>query len=242
MAYSDETIQFVRLELSKSYSDHKIIVAPCGVEIYTSKTKDFLKKPSDVKWKLIGSGLLAVVYNTMAERERLELCLAAPKSATIIWKETVVPFTVIDCPHPTFHTLTSARNFQERAGILYDNKSVARLVFQVMTMFTSHHQSSSTSKRVQRSLSFSVAPRQTARPVIRRSAFEICTLALSKVHIQQAFSTNVIQVSKGVATVCASPHKSQQERPLLTRSKSAITRANSQHFEMLTTDLCTTEL
>lgn len=244
MAYSDETIQFVRNELSKAYGDHKIIVAPCSAEVYTSKTKDFLKKPSDVKWKLVSSGLVAVVYNTKENRERLMLCLASPKTATIIWKETIVPFTIIDCPHPTFHTLTSARNFHERAGILYENKSVARLVFQVMTMFTSHNQSpsSSTSRKVQRSLSFSVASRTTTRSNLRgmKSTFEICTLALSKITIQQAFSTQTIRVSDPmIATVCASPRHSPQE--LIPTQKSNVCRTKS-HSALLTTDLCTTEL
>lgn len=243
MSYSDETIDFVRNELSKSYSEHKIIIAPCRAEVYTSKSKDFLKKPSDVKWKLLNSGLLAVVYNTKENRERLILCLASPKTATVIWKETVVPFTIIDCPHPTFHTLTSAKNFQERAGILYENKKVARLVFQVMEMFTSRNQSpSSSSKRVQRSLSFSVSSRTVPRPNSRgmRSTFEMCTLALSKIQIQQVFSTETLRVSNPmVATICASPRPSPTK--FLTEPKSPVSRTKSQP-RLLTTDLCTTDL
>lgn len=242
MSYTDETIDFVRTELSKTYCEHKIIIAPCRTEVYTSKTKDFLKKPSDIKWKLLNSGLLAVVYNTKENRERLMLCLASPKTASIIWRETVVPFTIIDCPHPTFHTLTSAKNFQERAGILYENKTVARLVFQVMEMFTSRNQSPSSSKRVQRSLSFCVASRTVPRPKLRgmKSTLEICTLALSKIHIQQVFSTETLRVSDPMfATICASPRHSPIK--FLNAPKSPVLRTKSQP-KLLTTDLCTTEL
>ena len=247
MAIPDETVQFVHAELSKSYGEHKIIIAPCKAEVYFSKTKDFFKKTSDIKWTLVGSGLMAVIYNTKENRERLQLCLASPKTANIIWQEMVVPYTTIDCPHPTFHTLTSTRNYQQRAGVLYQNKCVARLVFHVMTMFTSQTRSETSSKKVMRSQSFCVAPRhRTNPPQAMRNTFEKCTVALSKIHIQQAFSskdTSLPEVSGPMmATVCKSKQLeiSSSESCLIPKSEESMQKEIQP--ELLTTDLCTTEL
>lgn len=249
MEISDEAVHFVRTELSKSFSNHKIIIAPSKVEVYSAKTKDFLKKPSDVKWSLVGSGILAVVYNTKENRDRLQLCLASPKTANILWQETVVPFTTIDCPHPTFHTLTSTRNYQERTGILYQNKTVARLVFQVMTMFTSQTRSQS-SKKVLRSQSFCVAPRPKPTPVARdmKNTLEMCTIALSKVHVQQVYSTPSCTTKVSgpmMATVCA-PSPAQRMTFTPDRKFSSLPtimkRRETLPLSLLTTDLCTTEL
>jgi hypothetical protein len=250
MEFTDESVNFVRTELSKSYSNHKIIIAPSKAEVYSAKTKDFLKKPSDVKWTLVGSGILAVIYNTKENRDRLQLCLASPKTANIIWQETVVAFTTIDCPHPTFHTLTSTRNYQERTGILYQNKTVARLVFQVMTMFTSQTRSQS-SKKVSRSQSFCVAPRPKATPVTRdmRNALQMCTLALSKVRIQQVFSTGSSSPKVSgpmMATVCVPRRRPKQltitqDRKFISNT-TILKRSETLPLRLLTTDLCTTEL
>ncbi|XP_031562977.1 uncharacterized protein LOC116298599 [Actinia tenebrosa] len=249
MEISDEAVHFVRTELSKSFNNHRIIIAPSKVEVYSAKTKDFLKKPSDVKWSLVGSGILAVVYDTKENSDRLQLCLTSPKTANIIWQENIVPFTTIDSPHPTFHTLTSTRNYQERTGILYQNKAVARLVFQVMSMFTSQTRSQS-SKKVLRSQSFCVAPRPKATPGARdvKNTLEICTIALSKVHVQRVFSTSSSSPKVSgpmTASICVQrPPQRMTFTPerKLSSPPAIIKRRGTVPLSLLTTDLCTTEL
>ncbi|XP_001628870.2 uncharacterized protein LOC5508289 [Nematostella vectensis] len=256
MAFPEETLQRIRSVMSKTFgSQNKIIIAPCMVEVYTTKTRDFLKKPSEVKWTLKGTGLLAVIHDSVGTRDRLQLCLSSAKTSEILWQETVVPFTTVDSPHPTFHTLSSTRNFQERTGILYQNKAVARLVFQVMTMFTSQRGPENKSARnVFRSKSFCVAPRPRASPGSEiNHAFERSTLALSKVQVHRAFSTeNASGSGPMVATaLCSRGLRNSTDREIITREqisqelsmrRSICLQTRQSESSLMTTDLCTTEL
>jgi len=94
---------------------------------------------------------------------------------------------------PTFHTFNSTKNFHEKAGIRYENETVASLVLRALSVFSSQSNSKRDTLRgsghrpALRSHSFNVAPRPR-HPRAHETAFERCTVALSNIQIQQVFS------------------------------------------------------
>ena len=266
MALTDETMRSVRDTLTKNFgSQHKIVIAPCMVEIYLNKTKDLLRSVGNVKWRLHARGVIGLVYDLEKRGQKIRVCLVSPSSAgDIAWQETVVEFTTVRSPHPAFHTFNSTRNLYEQIGILYENKCIARMVFQALSVFTqcpTNDLSRARKNKIPlRSYSFNVAPRP--RPHARQTAVERSTVALSNVEVQQAFSTmHSIHSQPLVATVCRRDNDTKESK----QSTSGRTSTNYVRKEfrlepvlenvdmnlnvipdlcdrLMTTDLCTTEL
>ncbi|KAJ7337935.1 hypothetical protein OS493_008094 [Desmophyllum pertusum] len=198
MVLTDEDVQRVRESLAKTLTpQHKIVIAPCLSEVFVNKIRfSILRRPTKEKWSTVGRGVVALVYNTDSLGQRIEICLTSLKTRAVVWKETVVAdLTRIESPQPTFHTFNSTKNFHEKAGIRYENETVARLVLRALSVFSSQSKalrdtrSSSGHKGASRSHSFNVAPRpRHPRARAHESAFERCTVALSNIQIQQVFS------------------------------------------------------
>lgn len=266
MALTDETMKSVRETLSKTFgSQHKIVIAPCMVEVYLNKTKDLLRSAGNVKWRLLARGVIGLIYDLEKRGQKIRVCLVSPSSAgEIAWQETVVAFTTVRSPHPAFHTFNSTKNLYEQIGILYENKCIARMVFQALSVFTQCPTKDLSRARKNkiplRSYSFNVAPRP--RPHARQAAVERCTVALSNVEVQQAFSTiQTIHSQPLVATVCQRVNDTTKSEESVTGSTSTNYIGSEFRLEpvlenvdmnfnvipdlcdrLMTTDLCTTEL
>lgn len=210
MVLTDEDVQRIRESLAKALTPrHKIVIAPCLAEVFVYKIRlSILRRPTKEKWSAVGRGVIALVYNTDSLGQRIEICLTSLKTRAVVWKETVVAdLTRIESLQPTFHTFNSTKNFHEKAGIRYENETVARLVLRALSVFSSQHNRDAASrgsghKPASRSHSFNVAPRPR-HPRAHESAFERCTVALSNIQIQQVFSTEGRpQAAPQTATAC----------------------------------------
>lgn len=205
MVLTDEDIQRIRESLAKTLTPrHKIVIAPCLAEVLVYKIRlSILRRPTKEKWSTVGRGVIALIYNTDSLGQRIEVCLTSLKTRAVVWKETVVAdLTRIESPQPTFHTFNSTKNFNEKAGIRYENETIARLVLRALSVFSSQSKSLSKDaskvsghKPASRSHSFNVAPRPR-HPRAHESAFERCTVALSNIQIQQVFSTEGRQLAE----------------------------------------------
>ena len=268
MALTEKNVISVRETLFKTFGNKsKIVVAPCMVEVYISKTKELLRSVGDVKWRLLARCILGLVYDCENRGQKIRVCLvSANSSADLIWQETVVAFTTVRSPHPAFHTFNSTKNLYEQIGLLYENKCVARMVFQALSVFTQCPErdllrAKKDKNRPIRSQSFSVASRQKA--LAREPAVERCTMALSHVEVQQAFSTMQSTLSKPLtATVCQGDAETRERKGSIV--KTTTKRSPGGEFKLetvfenidinynnfipdlcdrpMTTDLCTTEL
>lgn len=231
MVLTNEAIKRIRDMLAKVFgSSHKIVIAPCMAEVYVNKNRDSFRKPAKVKWNSVDRGVIALVFDTDSCSKRLLICLTSPKSGDVLWKETVVPYSTVASPHPTFQTINSTRNFCEQAGILYENKTVARLVFQALELFTSHDKDPSKVKgtNVMRSHSFNVAPRPK-HPVA--SVGEL----LGEPLLGRVCST--VSESRGNRVGIEEEHRAS--RRVVRRKTEPLKPRLSRVIE---TDLCTTEL
>lgn len=211
MVLTDEDVLRIRESLAKSLTpSHKIVIAPCLAEVFVNKIRlSILRRPTKEKWSSVGQGVVALVYNTDSLGQRIEICLTSIKTRAVVWRETVVAdMTRIESPQPTFHTFNSTKNFHEKAGIRYENETVARLVLRALSVFSSQSKSQlrdtirgTGHKPASRSHSFNVAPRPRHRA--HESAFERCTVALSNIQIQQVFSAEGRHLAEPqVARVC----------------------------------------
>lgn len=192
MVLTDEDVLRIRESLAKTLTPrHKVVIAPCLAEVFVNKIRlSILRRPTKEKWSTVGRGVVALVYNTDSLGQRIEICLTSLKTRAVVWRETVVAdMTRIESPQPTFHTFNSTKNFHEKAGIRYENETVASLVLRALSVFSSqsNSQRGSGHKPAARSHSFNVAPRPR-HPRAHETAFERCTVALSNIQIQQVFS------------------------------------------------------
>ena len=224
---NNEASERIRSRLTRIFgSNHKIVIAPCMAEVYTSKNRDALRKAAKVKWSSIDRGVVALVYDTDSFSKKLVICLSSPKSGDVLWKETIVPYSTVASPHPTFQTFNSTRSFSEQAGILYENKTVARLVFQALEGFTSRVEGGKAkSTAVMRSHSFSVAPRHkhasaSGNPVARAASAPSTEGRTSRVGTSEDGSRSTRRVVRRKTEPIRMPRLSK----------------------VIETDLCTTEL
>lgn len=196
MVLTDEDVLRIRESLAKTLTPrHKVVIAPCLAEVFVNKMRlSILRRPTKEKWSAVGRGVVALVYNTDSLGQRIEICLTSLKTRAVVWRETVVAdMTRIESPQPTFHTFNSTKNFHEKAGIRYENETVASLVLRALSVFSSLSNSHRDTSRgsghrpASRSHSFNVAPRPR-HPRAHETAFERCTVALSNIQIQQVFS------------------------------------------------------
>ena len=196
MVLTDEDVLRIRESLAKTLTPrHKVVIAPCLAEVFVNKMRlSILRRPTKEKWSTVGRGVVALVYNTDSLGQRIEICLTSLKTRAVVWRETIVAdMTRIESPQSTFHTFNSTKNFHEKAGIRYENETVAGLVLRALSVFSSQSNSKrdtlrgSGHKPALRSHSFNVAPRPR-HPRAHETAFERCTVALSNIQIQQVFS------------------------------------------------------
>ena len=219
MVLTDEDVLRIRESLAKTLTPrHKVVIAPCLAEVFVNKIRlSILRRPTKEKWSTVGRGVVALVYNTDSLGQRIEICLTSLKTRAVVWRETVVAdMTRIESPQPTFHTFNSTKNFHEKAGIRYENETVASLVLRALSVFSSqsNSQRSSGHKPAARSHSFNVAPRPR-HPRAHETAFERCTVALSNIQIQQVFSAERMPLAAPqIATPCG-----EEESALTTRSQ-----------------------
>lgn len=212
MVLTDEDVLRIRESLAKTLTPrHKIVIAPCLAEVFVNKVRlSILRRPTKEKWSTVGRGVVALVYNTDSLGQRIEICLTSIKTRAVVWRETVVAdMTRIESPQATFHTFNSTKNFHEKAGIRYENETVAGLVLRALSVFSSQSKSQlrdasrgSGHKPASRSHSFTVAPRPRHRAA-HETALERCTVALSNIQIQQVFSAEGRPlVEPQIARVC----------------------------------------
>lgn len=269
MALTDQTMKSIRETLSKTFgSQNKIVIAPCMVDVYLSKTKDLLSRSvGDGKWRLIARGVLGLVYDLKNRGQKIRVCLVSASSvADLVWQETVVAFTTVRSPHPSFHTFNSTRNLYEQIGLLYENKCVAQMVFEALSVFTkcptkNLSQGREDRSRPARSKSFTIASRVRSNNA-RQASVERCTVAFSNVEVQQAFSTMQSTRSEPLeATVCQKDTDSRERKESVEGNATGRRLGGEFGLETvfenidinlnvipdfcdrpMTTDLCTTEL
>ena len=150
MVIGPEDLVRIRQRIGQIYVKQNVIVAPCLSKLYLSHDEsngsavkhlpacgDTNNKDDDseLDWFYFGMGLVAIIYDP--EKNDVKMTMFERNDVRLVWSLKWTDIVRVAKPAPNFHILNSMTEngkSQQHVGILYENRDVAELVSQTITL------------------------------------------------------------------------------------------------------------
>ena len=139
MVIGPEDLVRIRHRINQIYVKQNVIVAPCLSKLYLSHDESDVglthlpRHKDDLDWFYFGMGLVAIIYDP--EKNDVKITMFERNDVRLVWSLKWTDIVQVVKPAPNFHILNSMENGKtQHVGILYENRDVAELVSQTITL------------------------------------------------------------------------------------------------------------
>ena len=134
MVIDADELLHVRNRINELYFNQKVIVAPCLSKLYLSRQPKVIDADGKTSpdWFYFGTGMTAIIYDT--ERNDVKMTLFDKNDIRLLWCLKWTEFVNFQMPTSNFHIINTEADDTHHVGILYENKDVAELIANTVTL------------------------------------------------------------------------------------------------------------